>query len=453
MSILRSRRLEQIFGVPLDGVSAEHVEALVRDGVPEAFDLDFKRELLGGESGNRKLATAVAAMANTAGGVIVFGIDEADDGQARARSHPGVPVSDAAERRMRQAIAASVFPLPRFDIIAVPGVADASTGYFLVVVAADGNTPHAVSVSDGFRYPRRNGASTLYLTEAEIAAAYRARFRSRDERAQRLADVTEEAAQQLDNDSPWIVVAAVPDVAGDFAITTDVYQEFEREWDGRRPWPFGPQRASLNFGHCRVGFGKLHAGVALGEEGGGAKRALAELHTDGAGVHALAVRYGAQQGGPGQIFTVIPREQLVFGIAIGLHRLGVHAQHRAGATGTTTITATIRPAVLALAAGQPSKDVPMILSGSQAADFSSFPGTDLTTLAVTGSTPTAISIADLVDLAKPAKSLLMVARRLANQIANAFGEPELNVVNHEGEITLYPRDYWREGLDEWLSDK
>ncbi|MFG1912995.1 helix-turn-helix domain-containing protein [Kribbella sp. NPDC048928] len=442
MSVLRSRRLEQVFGVPLDAVGAEHVEALVDDSVQEALDLEFKRELL---TDGTKLATVVAALANTAGGVIVFGIDEENDGQGRARSHPGVPVSDAEERRMRQAIAANVFPLPRFDIIAAPNAPGSVTGYFLVVVAADGNTPHAVSAGAGFRYPRRNGASTLYLSEAEIAAAYRDRFRSRGERTLRLADATAEATQQLDPESPWIVVAAVPDVAGDVTITNEVFQEFEREWRGRQPWPFGPRRDSLHFGHCRVGFGKLHADDARTEVGKPAKRALAELHTDGAGVHALAITYAMPSGGTGQIFTVIPQEQLFFGIALGLHQLGLHAQNRVGTTGPTTVTATLNPAVLALSPGQPPRKVPMVLSGTRAVG-----DTDLANLAITGPTPTAVTVADLDDLAAPAGPLLAVAGRLADQIANVFGTPELNVVNREGQIQLLPLDEWRQGFEAWL---
>jgi hypothetical protein len=451
VAILRSRRLEQVFGVPLDDVGAEHVEALVTAGVAEAFDLEFKRELLGGESGNKKLATAVAAMANTAGGVIVFGIDEGNDEQGRARSHPGVPVGDPEERQMRQAIAASVFPLPRFHVVAIPNAPDAHTGYFLVIVAADGNTPHAVAVSGSYRYPRRNGASTYYLAEAEIAAAYRDRFRTRDERARRLAEVSDEASPELDQTSPWIVVAAVPDVAGDLQITTPIYQAFERQWLGRSAWAFGPRKDSVHIAHCRVGFGKLHADDGWEKAPGIVNRALAEFHTDGAGIHALALIYATPRGGTGQIFVVIPRYQLLFGIVLGLQELGLHARDRAAASGSITVTASLTPAVLSLLEGEAPRAVPMVLDGTRAAEYGSQPGAELGKLAVTGPPPTAIAVADIEDLAQPAKPLLAVAARLADQIANAFGEPELKLITHDGEITNELRnDDWRLGLDDWL---
>jgi hypothetical protein len=48
---------------------------LVSNQVPEAFDLDYKAELYGGsDSAKRALAGDVAALANTAGGLLVLGI-------------------------------------------------------------------------------------------------------------------------------------------------------------------------------------------------------------------------------------------------------------------------------------------------------------------------------------------------------------------------------------------
>src|SRR6266699_4685196 len=68
MVALRSRRLQAIFGVPLDDLQYEHLEALVHNQVSEAFDLDFKGSLYGNADRDRRdLATDVAALANTAG--------------------------------------------------------------------------------------------------------------------------------------------------------------------------------------------------------------------------------------------------------------------------------------------------------------------------------------------------------------------------------------------------
>jgi hypothetical protein len=108
---LRSRRLETVLGGPLDTLTAADIRGPVSAGAQEAFDLDFKKEHYGGtESAKRKLAADVAAMANTAGGVILIGIDE--DQQARATDAPGVEVSDAERGRIRQVVAGLVSPMP-----------------------------------------------------------------------------------------------------------------------------------------------------------------------------------------------------------------------------------------------------------------------------------------------------------------------------------------------------
>jgi Schlafen, AlbA_2 len=111
MVALRSRRLQAIFGVPLDDLQYEHLEALVPNQVSEAFDLDFKGSLYGNADKDRRdLATDVAALANTAGGLLVLGI--AEDRQARAVAAPGVAVSDAEIRRILQIVGSLVVPLP-----------------------------------------------------------------------------------------------------------------------------------------------------------------------------------------------------------------------------------------------------------------------------------------------------------------------------------------------------
>ena len=69
---MRSRRLESLFGAPLAGITAAHILGLVDAQVGESFDLDFKQSLYPQPDNKRDLAGDVAAMANTAGGVIVL---------------------------------------------------------------------------------------------------------------------------------------------------------------------------------------------------------------------------------------------------------------------------------------------------------------------------------------------------------------------------------------------
>ncbi|KOX14560.1 hypothetical protein ADK67_42180 [Saccharothrix sp. NRRL B-16348] len=77
----------------------------------EDFDLDFKSALYGSaDKAKRDLSTDVAALANTAGGLIVLGMDE--DEQARATGPTDMPVSDAEVNRMLQVVASGTAPLP-----------------------------------------------------------------------------------------------------------------------------------------------------------------------------------------------------------------------------------------------------------------------------------------------------------------------------------------------------
>src|SRR5262245_28787844 len=96
MVALRSLRLEAILGTSLDELQYHHLETLATNHISEAFDLDFKETLYGGtETQKRDLATDVAALANTAGGVLILGI--AEDRQSRAIAAPGVGSPRARE--------------------------------------------------------------------------------------------------------------------------------------------------------------------------------------------------------------------------------------------------------------------------------------------------------------------------------------------------------------------
>lgn len=89
MVALRSRKLELLFGDRLDAVPHANIMAFVSSGVVESYDLGFKATLYGStDSDKRDLDGDVAAMANTASGVILLGVGEDAQGRAATRVSP-----------------------------------------------------------------------------------------------------------------------------------------------------------------------------------------------------------------------------------------------------------------------------------------------------------------------------------------------------------------------------
>src|SRR4051794_26067921 len=113
-----SRALVDVLGAPLHEVDEERVRAWFGEEIREGEQLDFKAELYGNSSSDRReLAGDVAAFANHRGGVLVLGVAE-DDGAASDLLL--VDVSDAEERRINQIVGGNVFPHLPIDVIRVP---------------------------------------------------------------------------------------------------------------------------------------------------------------------------------------------------------------------------------------------------------------------------------------------------------------------------------------------
>lgn len=292
MAALRSRRLESVLGAPLDELKAKHLHSLIAVGVQEAFDLDFKQALYGNSDRDRRsLAGDVAALANTGGGVILLGVEE--DDQARATAAPGVDITDAEVARMRQVVASLVAPMPVFDILSVvdPGAGTGTDGtvrgFIVVAVPRSSAAPHAVLINDALRFPARNGATTRYLSEPEVATAYRNRFASAQRQAERVEEIEQEAIGRLaiDDRYGWLIVSLVPDLPGDLRLSEEAFRAFEMEVRTGRLTITGEGHSIYR---TRVGRRRLLAD-GTGNYQPEARWISLELHTDGSGVFAMAV--------------------------------------------------------------------------------------------------------------------------------------------------------------------
>lgn len=454
MVALRSRRLESLFGTSLDALRAEHVHALVSSSAQEAFDLDFKTALYGrGDSERRALAGDVAALANTAGGVIVLGV--AEDDQARAVAAPGVQVTDAEVARIRQVIASLAAPMPVVDVLTVPGGAEhgagvrpdispasrgdigptggaaeeQARGFIVIAVPRSPAAPHAVLVNEALRYPRRNGATTRYLSEPEVAAAYRERLAGARRQSTRISEVQREALERLNPEGlPWVVVTLVPDLPGDMLITSETHRAFKDQMTAQ---PATIMPGDIRFRRAAVGRRRLLADGTM-DNSPHAKWVSLDLHADGSGAYGVCVldlherrrQQPAPEGEPQP--QMINEEALVVAVLSGVLHLARHARDRTAAGGSALLRAQIYPI---------SPQRPTELGHLHPVGFIDALGTQ----ALTAQPPAAEAAAPLDDLAQPGPALIQASALLVNEIGHAFGIAEIGHISRDGQIR---RRHW-----------
>lgn len=427
MVALRSRRLERLFAARLDSVSYAQVAALVDNQVTEHYDLDFKRGLYGNKDAEKRdLAGDVAAMANTAGGVIVLGVDE--DDQARACAARGVALSDDEVGRIRQIVSSLVSPLPTFDILPIASSDQDNHGFVLIAVPRSPNAPHAVLVNNALRFPRRNGTTTTYLSEPEVATAYRNRFTGMQSRLDEAAQYEADLVTRLDTSATtFAVVTLVPDVAGDFTLDTKALKEFK---DGViHKDPFGVPLGAVWY-RGSVGSGRLVADDRLSGKGL-ATRLSCELYESGAGSFAANVsnREAMAPGTEDASVSEVDDEYVFNALWGGLRFLAHHARDRAAAGGNATVRASIWPVTPALQARLVQSRAFRDQLGDQQADRP----------------PYASAVFDIDDLAEDRGPLIAATAVLANGIVQHFGQPEALQATTDGAIRI---KYWHRDIQQ-----
>jgi hypothetical protein len=423
---LRSRRLETLLGSLIADVSHDQVAALVNGAVPEDYDLDFKKPLYGNkDQDKRDLAGDVAAMANTAGGLIILGMDE--DDQARATATPGVALSDAEHNRMCLIVAAQVAPLPVFHILPKEDPARPGTGFYLIAVPRSPSAPHAVRINDGFRFPRRNGRTTTYLSEPQLADAYRQRFAGFQSRLDAAETHEKYLLSHLDVEHrTFVVLTLVPDLDGYVEINSRSFAEFRTSMTGTTPlivvrdsrW----QRTLLRAG-------RLIADSSLENDEptakfGGFRRLSCVLHQSGAGSFAVPVARTAADDPA----VAVDSSGMVDAVLSGLVFLAGHARDRAAAGGGASLRATVWPV---------DNRVPTVLTRLDGRGFRDSLGSTHVM-----SSPVATAVADLDDLAASGPPMVAVAHTLATGLMQEFGHPEAQEIAEDGTLRLewWPRE-------------
>jgi hypothetical protein len=232
-------RLITLLGGKVEDLREEHLQAAVDREVPEGPDLDWKRDYYtAADAGKKELAKDVCAMANTGGGLITIGINDAGKDHASELAPLEIPAG-RGEEWIQSVLATWVQPvITGVTARRVRSDAEAGREYMLIAVPRSPVAPHAVGQPGNdfnFRVHVRHGTTTRTLSESEIAQRYRDRFAAATADIDHLERVRENGHEHLrryahrDNAGgrtaasifpAWITMTAVPTVRGSYPLAT-----------------------------------------------------------------------------------------------------------------------------------------------------------------------------------------------------------------------------------------
>jgi Putative DNA-binding domain len=216
MAIMWSR-IHAELGLSPGPLTHDMVARAVAQHLRENDDLDWKQDLAWKkkdlppdekEKKKREFAKDVAAMANTRGGLIVFGVSEQNE---EAVDLPGV-LNDERERQNIRSLAwQRVRPL--IDGLVIEPLNDEAGGQGLIVVSVPSSpdSPHIVGEKNEMGVPYRDGSDTRWMTEGQLERAYRDRFARRADDRAALSGLIDSLIPEIDLQSGiWVGVSARP---------------------------------------------------------------------------------------------------------------------------------------------------------------------------------------------------------------------------------------------------
>ncbi|MFG1858408.1 helix-turn-helix domain-containing protein [Actinomadura geliboluensis] len=200
--------LHRALGLAPAPLTDDLLDAAVAAGVVETSDLDWKSELPPAKGlSQTDFPKDVAAMANSGGGVIVFGVRELQKA-ATGRVDVG-ELDEAYERSLRSAAITAISP-PVFGLN-VHRLGSGGKRAVVVEVPASIDGPHLIYKNDYFGAPVRADSDTVWMKERQIEAMYRARFEERRHATEALDALFGEASAGRDSDKrAWLIAVAHP---------------------------------------------------------------------------------------------------------------------------------------------------------------------------------------------------------------------------------------------------
>lgn len=237
---------------PLDDITVSDLQELIDDAIPEGRTIDYKSTLPStSERDKFYFAADITALANSAGGYIIYGMEENNGVASNVVGQEDV-VPDKLELGLQGVLRARVVPRlvlrkPRF-------VALQSGGYALVIyVQRSWTGPHAVVVQSDdrnrFAFYARHTNGNYEMDIEQVRAAFvgseMAATRVRNFRAERIAHIAAGETPVPLPEGPLVTLHLVPLNAFDLETRYDLTNLWE---DDTRDfaWPLGYVQSGLH---------------------------------------------------------------------------------------------------------------------------------------------------------------------------------------------------------------
>ncbi|MBB1254639.1 ATP-binding protein [Streptomyces sp. OF3] len=283
--------LHRALGVGPGPLTDELLDSAVAAGVRETGDLDWKASLPPSKGlPQTDFPKDVAAMANSGGGLIVFGVREE---QKAATERVDVGEIDESRERSLCAVAISAISPPVFGV-KVHCLGQADKRAVVVEVPASTDTPHLIYRNEYFGAPVRNDSDTVWMKERQIEALYRARFEQRRHTAEALDALFADASAGRDSHTrAWLIGVAHPRIPRfrerlSAEDAEGVFSESKRLAGGYAPGGIHPL-GSVDRLNPRPGLRRWVAVNTALHERSKWKESWASIHHDGAVTLAAAV--------------------------------------------------------------------------------------------------------------------------------------------------------------------
>lgn len=207
--------IHRALGLEPGNLTMNDINQVIAEKVEETADLDWKKKFYGIQNNAvmEEVAKDIAAMANSGGGWIVFGIKEDGENNAASSVNP-IQWSADNERQIRNIAYSKIGPpVVGIEFSKIPCGENPDDGYVVLMHIPDSvDAPHfARKGDDAFRAPWRNGPHTEFMTERDIERGFRERFQRGVEQEKTLQGYFEQATEALNpEEGVFLAIAAVP---------------------------------------------------------------------------------------------------------------------------------------------------------------------------------------------------------------------------------------------------